>query len=78
MSIEPWLDLCRKYAKHRYCYGKLIDDCIELFLSLHSAGEHVQDAVNYVGGKYGLVATDDWGGRPCPLTHQELQATRTS
>lgn len=82
MTLEPWLALCRRYAKHRYCYEELVDDCMDLFLSLYSAGEHVQDAVDYVGGKYDLTTTDQWDGwggtRTCPLSEGELQATRTS
>lgn len=75
MKLEPWLDLCRRYAQHYYGYAGMVDDFIELFTTMHHNESTVQDAVRDIGDDYDLDCAHSWGLPPCPLTRKELDAT---
>ena len=76
VTINDWIHLCRLYADWLYKYGDLVQDHGEQFYDCYYANECVREAVDSMGYSYDLEPVDLWSRGACPLTDEELNATR--
>ena len=76
VTLNNWIHLCRLYADWLYKYGDLVEDHGDQFYDCYYGDESVAEAVSSVGYSYDLTSVDLWSRGPCPLTDEELNATR--
>lgn len=62
MTKEKWLAEARRWADHAYCYGGMVDEFPEHFVSHFEAGADPYEAVDAFGGDADLDRQDGFYG----------------